>query len=79
VRDAEVNLTAHLHNVLVHLGVVGEVGHPGLDTVTGTFYVSADGIEPWLDEIWHTTLARSPLYHTLSRCAVLSIRVEVAP
>ena len=79
VHAGEVNLRGRLNNVLVHVGVVGETGHPGLDSIAGTFYVSADADAPALDEIWRATLDRSPLYHTLSRCAAVSIRVQAAP
>ena len=75
----EINLQGQLDNVLVHLGVIGESGHPGLASVTGTFYVSADAEEPVLLEMWQTTLARSPLFQTLSKCAVLTIRLQTAP
>lgn len=79
VHAAEAKLSGSLENVLVHLGVVGETGHPGLAEVTGTFYVSADAEPSVLEEIWRATLERSPLYHTLSRCAVLSLRLQAAP
>jgi len=79
VHAGEVNLQGRLHNALVHLGVIGESGHPGLATVTGTFYVSTEAEGPGLEEIWQATLERSPLYHTLSRCATVSIRLQAAP
>jgi len=79
VHAGEVNLSGRLDNVLMHLGVIGETGHPGLASVTGTFYVSADADEAALDEIWQATLLRSPLYQTLSRCAALEVRLQAAP
>ncbi len=75
----EINLSGRLDNVLVHLGVIGETGHPGLVSVTGTFYVSADADESALEEIWQATLLRSPLHQTLSRCAAIEIRLQAAP
>jgi hypothetical protein len=79
VDAGEINLQGRLDNVLVHLGVIGESGHPGLASIIGTFYVSADVDEPVLLEIWQATLARSPLFHTLSKCAVVTIRLQAAP
>jgi hypothetical protein len=79
VHAAEVNLRGRLNNVLVHLGVIGETGHPGLESIAGTFYASTETEGPTLDEIWHATLARSPLYHTLSRCAAVSILLQAVP
>jgi hypothetical protein len=75
----EITLQGRLDNVLVQIGVIGEVGTPALASVSGTFYVSA-GAEEWaLDEMWNAALARSPLYQTLSRCAEVSIRLRSAP
>ena len=71
----ELALSGTLDNVLVHLGVIGETGHPGLSAVTGTLYVSADADEPAMLTLWQEALARSPVYQTLSRCARIDIRV----
>ena len=79
VHAGEINLQGRLDNVLVHLGVVGETGHTGLAAVTGTFYISADVDQEALEEIWRATIERSPLYQTLSRCAAIEIRRQVAP
>jgi uncharacterized OsmC-like protein len=74
----ELALRGKLDNVLVHLGVIGETGHPGLSAVTGTLYVSADADEPALVDIWEQALARSPVYQTLSRCARIDIRLRTS-
>jgi hypothetical protein len=79
VHEGELNLQGRLDNVLVHLGVIGESGHPGLASITGTFYVSTDADAQLLEEIWQSALARSPLFHTLSKCAVLTFRLQAAP
>jgi hypothetical protein len=75
----ELALTGHLDNILVHLGVVGEQGHPGFRSIDGTLYVSADGDQFTIEAIWQRTLARSPLYNTLTRCADVTIRLSVMP
>ncbi len=77
VDATELRLTGSLDNVLVHLGVVGETGHAGLAHVTGTLYVTVDADERVLDALWAATLARSPLYQTLSRAAEVDVRLKV--
>ncbi len=75
----ELRLSGRLNNPLTHLGVIGEAGHPGLESVEGTLYVSADAEEAVLEELWEETLARSPLFHTLRRCGEVVIELRVMP
>jgi hypothetical protein len=79
LHDAELSLGGRLNNVLVHLGVVGEEGHPGLESVSGTLYVSADAEPPAVEDAWHATLARSPVFQTLTRCAAVRIELRASP
>jgi hypothetical protein len=76
---AEIALAGRLDNILVHLGVIGEQGHPGITAIEGKAYVSADGDQDVIESAWRTTLARSPLYNTLTRCATVSIVLRVTP
>jgi hypothetical protein len=73
----EIALSGRLDNILVHLWVIGEQGHPGFGAIDGTLYVSCDGDQPTIESVWQRTLARSPLYNTLTRCADMSIRLVV--
>ena len=73
----EITLNGRLDNILTHLGVVGEQGHPGFAGVDGTVYIAADADQSAVTRAWQSTLARSPLYNTLSRCADVSIRLVV--
>ncbi len=73
----EITLNARLDNVLTHLGVVGEQGHPGFAAIEGTAYVGSDAEEEAIQRAWQRTLDRSPLYHTLSRCASVTIALKV--
>ena len=73
----EASIFGRLNNPLVYLGVVGESGHPGFDTISCTLYVSADADEEVLKEVWRTTLARSPLVNTLDRCVGLTLNLQV--
>jgi OsmC-like protein len=75
----EMRLSGRLNNVLTHLGVVGEEGHPGLESITGTLYVSADAETQKLEQAWRTTLERSPLASTLNRCVALSLDLQIMP
>lgn len=72
----EASIFGRLNNPLVFLGVVGESGHPGFETISFTLYVSADAGEEALEEIWQTTLARSPLVNTLNRCVALTLNLH---
>ena len=73
----EVMLSGRLNNPLTHLGVVGETGHPGLESIQGTFYVSADADRSALEEMWRAALERSPLFNTLRRSVELSLELRV--
>ena len=75
----EITLSGRLDNILVHLGVIGEQGHPGFRAIDGTIYVSSDSDQPAIESAWARTLARSPLYNTLTRCADVTIRLAVMP
>ncbi len=77
INAIEVRLSGQLNNALTHLGVIGEVGHPGFESITGTLYVSTDADESTLQALWRTTLERSPLVNTLQRCVALSLDLRV--
>jgi hypothetical protein len=77
VHAIEISLSGRLDNILTHLGVVGEQGHPGLAAIDGTAYVGSDADEAVIERAWQRTLDRSPLYHTLTRCAAISIILKV--
>lgn len=79
VHAIELSLTGRLDNVLVHLGVIGETGHPGLASIDGTVYVSTDAGEHDVEDVWRASLERSPLFNTLSRCATVNVTVRVMP
>ncbi len=75
----EIRLSGRLNNPLTHLGVVGETGHPGLESIEGALYVSADADASVLEEMWGAALERSPLFHTLRRCAAVAVELRVMP
>lgn len=75
----ECALTCTLNNPLIHVGVIGEEGHPGIERIEGALYVAADAETDTLHELWEETLRRSPLYQTLQSAAELSLRLLVTP
>jgi hypothetical protein len=79
IHAIEISLNGRLDNVLVHLGVIGEQGHPGFRAIEGTVYVSAGGDLQTIESAWQRTLARSPIYNTLTRCADVTIHLAVMP
>ena len=72
----EFSATCTLNNPLIHVGVIGEEGHPGIERIEGTLYVSSDADEADLAALWKTTLQRSPLYNTLCGAVKLSLRLQ---
>lgn len=73
----EFSASCHLNNPLIHVGVIGAEGHPGIERIDGTLYVAADADELALAELWRETLLRSPLYNTFNAAIELSLRLEV--
>ncbi|HXX76996.1 MAG TPA: OsmC family protein [Ktedonobacteraceae bacterium] len=76
IDEMEARVSGRMNNPLVFLGVIGEQGHPGLEAITGTLYVSADVSEAVLQDLWRVTISRSPLVNTLQRCVVLSLSLQ---
>ena len=77
VDSVEAVVHGQLDNALVHLGVVGEEGHPGLSHATVKVYVETLEEEADIRVVWDQVVARSPLYQTLSAAAQLDIELAV--
>lgn len=75
----EATVAGRLNNPLVHLGVIGEEGHAGLEAISGTVYVSADAEDLEIQQAWEETLLRSPLVQTLQRAVALSLAIQLVP
>lgn len=73
----EIRLSGQLDNVLVWLGVIGETGSPGFHQITGSLYVTADADDAVLEQIWQTTLARSPIVNTLKHGVSLTLTLQI--
>ena len=73
IDDVEAAVSGELNNPLVHLGVVGEAGHPGIETVTVRVYVNSPAERKDVLGLWEEMLSRSPLVRTFSG----TIKVEI--
>ena len=77
VYDAEVSVSGDLNNPLVFLGVIGETGHPGYQSISATLFVRSDAGEEAIGEVWRETQERSPCANTLRRNVDVSLEVRV--
>lgn len=64
LESTEATMEGWLDNPLSYLGVVGEVGHPGLCRIKARVYVSTLHSEAELAPLWQEMLQRSPLVAT---------------
>jgi hypothetical protein len=78
LEELELVVRGELDNPLLHLGVVGETGHPGLRALEVTLYVSSDADPAALEAAWAEALARSPLVATLRPAVPLALRLVLA-
>ncbi len=76
IDDAEAVVSGTLNNPLAHLGVVGEEGHPGLEKLAVTVYVSSIDPEEDVRRVWEETVRRSPLAQTLQRAVDLDLTLK---
>ena len=73
----EISLSGQLNNSLTLLGVVGEEGHPGLETIEGRIFVSTEASEEEVERVWKSVQERSPLINTLKRAVNLEFRLVI--
>lgn len=72
VDQIELSLKGEINNILFHLEIEDD-GNPSLKQITGTCYVSSSADESLLEEIWQTSLERSPIYQTLNKAVDINI------
>ena len=77
VNDVEAAVSGTLNNSLTYLGVVGEEGHPGLEQVDITVFVSSPEPEERVRHAWEEMLKRSPLLHTLKSAVKLNLDLKL--
>lgn len=75
----EFSANCTLNNPLMHIGVRGETGHPGIERIEGTLYLSADASPGDLEALWAETLKRSPLFNTLQTAVIFELRLSITP
>jgi uncharacterized OsmC-like protein len=73
----EISLSGQLNNSLTLLGVIGEAGHPGLETIEGRIYITAEADEETLEQVWRSVQERSPLINTLKRAVKLDLGLVI--
>ena len=78
VNDIEAVVSGKLNNPLTYLGVVGEEGHPGLEQVAATVFVSSPESEERVRRAWDEMLKRSPVVHTLKSTVRLDLELKLA-
>lgn len=76
VDQLEFTVKGKLGNVLFHMGLEDE-GNPGFQQISGTLYVSSPEPEEVIQEVWQTTLARSPVYHSLRQEIQFDLKCSV--
>jgi hypothetical protein len=77
ITGIEMTLSGRLNNVLVHLGVIGETGHAGFESINGVVYIGSGAEETAIRDAWHAALHRSPLFNTFSRAAEIALSLRV--
>jgi hypothetical protein len=76
MNDIEAVVSGKLNNPLTYLGVVGEEGHPGLEQVDVTVFVSSPEPEESVLHAWEEMLRRSPIVNTLKSVVKLDMDVK---
>lgn len=71
----EAVVSATLDNPLVHLGVVGETGAPGIEMIAVRVFVDSPADESAVREAWGEALRRSPIANTLG--PLLRLEAEI--
>lgn len=75
--NIEAVVSGELNNPLTYLGVVGEIGSPGIEQVNMIVYVSSTTTEEEIRQIWEEMLQKAPLVQTLKSTVKLNITLKV--
>ena len=76
LNEVEAVVSGKLNNPLTYLGVVGEEGHPGLEQVAATVFISSTESEERMHQAWEEMLRRSPIVHTLKSAVKLDLDLK---
>ncbi len=77
IENVEALVSGELNNPLVHLGVVGEEGNPGMERVAIKVYVGSVESEEDVRRVWEEMLEKSPLVQTFKKALDLVLEMEV--
>lgn len=75
--NIEAVVSGELNNPLTYLGVVGEIGSPGIEKVNMIVYVSSTAREEDIKQIWEEMLQKAPLVQTLKSIVKLDITLKI--
>lgn len=75
VDDIEITITSTLNNVLAHLGL--EDGDPSIAAILIKCFASTFDDEEEVQQVWQTTLKRSPLFTTLEKAADVQAKLVI--
>jgi uncharacterized OsmC-like protein len=76
VDDIEVVVHGLLHNPMVYLRVVGEVGDAGIRAIEARVYISSLDDEARVHAMWTEVLETSPIVNTLSKAVKLNLTYQ---
>jgi len=77
LEQVEAVVEGELQNPLIYLGVIGETGHPGLQTARIKVYLASSEEETTLYRLWDEMLATSPLVHTFRAALQLELSLQM--
>lgn len=77
IDNVEATVECTLDNALTFLEVVGEAGSPRINLLRVMAYISTFASESELEEIWQTTLSRSPMIQTLKDATELELSYKI--
>jgi uncharacterized OsmC-like protein len=76
VDDVEVVVHGMLHNPMVYLRAVGEVGDAGIRAIEARVYISSFEDEARVRAVWMEVLETSPIANTLSKAVKLDLTYQ---
>ena len=79
VDHVEATVQGELNDPLAALGVVGAKGHPGIERIRITVYVSSLESPARLLELWEESLRASPLLQTFRAACTVELKVAIVP
>jgi hypothetical protein len=77
IEQLEAVVEGELNNPLTYLGVVGEVGHPGLEKVRVKVYLASSEVEAAIQGLWQEMLITSPLVRTFQAAIELELSLQM--